>query len=121
MARGWKGNALGLARWEVEQAHQARIDATEAVADLMRQGKPFIDARAEIVKRAARIYSVHRPNRPELYEGTMRCVRDVRFSDMPRDITGKVEQDFRASIERVKGKPLGMVDRLLWRWFGLVW
>lgn len=118
MAHGWKGNALGLQKWEVECAHKARLDATEAVAHLMRQGKTFADAKAEIMRRAR---SVYKHSRPELYEGYMRCVSDVQFSDMPRDIFRKIEDDFRASIEKQRGKPLGWFDRLLFRAFGIVW
>lgn len=118
MARGWKGNALGLQKWEVECAHKARLDATYAVADLMRRGKSFADAKAEIVKRAR---SVYKHSRPELYEGYMRMVNDVQFSDMPKDIFRKIEDDFRASIEKQRGKPFNWLDRLLFRWFGVVW
>lgn len=117
MARGWKGNVLGLQKWEVMCAHKARLDATEAVAHLMRQGKSFADAKAEIVKRARSVYKF---SRPELYEGYMRCVSDVQFSDMPRDVFRKIEDDFRASIEKQRGKPLGWFDGLLFRLFGVV-
>jgi len=116
MTRGWKGNALGLQKWEVECAHKARLDATEAVAHLMWQGKTFADAKAEIMRRAR---SVYKHSRPELYEGYMRCVGDVQFSDMPRDIFRKIEDDFRASIEKQRGKPFNWLDRILWRAFGV--
>lgn len=72
---GWRGNALGLQRWEVECAHKARLDATEAVADLMRRGKSFAEAKAIIEKRAA---SVYKHSRPALAEGYRRCVGDVQ-------------------------------------------
>lgn len=118
MARGWRGNALGLQKWEVECAHKARLDATEAVAHLMRQGKTFNDAKAEIVKRARSVYKF---SRPELYEGYLRMVNDVQFSDMPRDIFRKIEDDFRAEIEKQRGKPFNWLDRILWRAFGVTW
>lgn len=115
---GWRGNALGLQRWEVECAHKARLDATEAVAHLMRQGKTFADAKAEIVKRARSVYKF---SRPELYEGYMRCVSDVRFSDMPRDIFRKIEDDFLAGIEKRRGYKAKGLELLMYRWFGMVW
>lgn len=118
MGRGWKGNALGLQRWEVECAHQARLDATEAVADLVRRGKPFHEAKAIIVKRADEVYKF---SRPELYEGYRRCVRDVQFADMPRDIMQRIEDDFLASIERRRGYKAGWLERLLYRCTGMVW
>lgn len=117
MPRGWKGNALGLQKWEVECAHKARLDATAAVAHLMRQGKTFNDAKAEIVRRARSAYKF---SRPELYEGYMRCVRDVQFSDMPRDIFRKIEDDFRVSIEKQRGRKAGRIERTLFRLTGLV-
>lgn len=116
MPRGWKGNALGLQKWEVECAHKARLDATEAVAHLMRQGKTFADAKAEIVKRARSVYKF---SRPELYEGYMRCVRDVQFSDMPRDIFAKIEDDFLASIEKLRGKKAGRIERAFYHMTGM--
>lgn len=115
---GWRGNALGLQRWEVMSAHEARLHATEAVADLMRRGRTFPDAKAEITKRAQSAYKF---SRPELFEGYMRMVQDVQFSDMPEDIMGKIEDGFLDQVERQRGKPLGRVNRLLWRWFGLLW
>lgn len=115
---GWRGNALGLQRWEVECAHKARLDATEAVAHLMRQGKTFNDAKAEIVKRAASVYKF---SRPELYEGTMRCVRDVQFGDMPKDIFRRIEDDFLAGIEARRGYKAKGLELLMYRWFGWVW
>lgn len=117
MARGWRGNTLGLQRWEVMCAHKARIDATEAVAHLMRQGKTFADAKAEIMRRARSVYKF---SRPELYEGYMRCVSDVQFSDMPRDIFRRIEDDFLASIEERRGRPAGRIERALYRMTGLV-
>lgn len=115
---GWRGNKLGLQKWEVECAHKARLDATEAVADLMRRGKSFAEAKAIIEARAA---SVYKHSRPELYEGYRRCVGDVQFSDMPRDIFRKIEDDFRVSIEKQRGKPFNWLDRILWRAFGITW
>lgn len=116
--RGWKGNALGLQKWEVECAHQARLDATEAVADLMRRGKSFAEAKAIIEARAA---SVYKHSRPELYEGYRRCVGDVQFADMPKDIMRKISDDFLASIEKARGKPVGPINRWLWNTFGFIW
>jgi hypothetical protein len=49
----------------------------------------------------------------------LRCVSDVQFSDMPRDIFRKIEDDFRASIEKQRGKPFNWLDRILWRAFGV--
>lgn len=118
MARGWKGNALGLQKWEVECAHKARLDATEAVAHLMRQGKTFADAKADVIRRARSAYKF---SRPELNRGYMLMVNDVQFTDMPRDIFRKIEDDFRADIEKQRGKPLGWFDRALFKWFGVVW
>lgn len=116
MTRGYKGNALGLQRWEVECAHQARLDATEAVAHLMRQGKSFTDARAEIIKRADRVY---KHSRPELYEGYRRCVRDVHLSDMPKDVVRKLDNDFLASIEKQRGRKAGRLERWFYGLTGL--
>ena len=116
MSRGWKGNALGLQKWEVMCAHKARLDATEAVAHLMRQGKTFADAKAEIVKRARSVYKF---SRPELYEGYLRCVSDVQFSDMPRDIFRKIEDDFLASIEKRRGYSAGSIERWWYRLTGM--
>jgi hypothetical protein len=113
MTRGWKGNALGLQKFEVMDAHQARLDATEAVAQLMRQGKTFPEAKAEIERRAG---SVYRFRRPEHYQGTMALVRDVQFGDMPPDIVGKVEKNFLAMIEKARGYEAGWIERA---WFKL--
>lgn len=118
MNTGWKGNQLGLLRWEVMAAHEARIHATEAIAHLMRQGKSFDVAKAEIVKRAR---SVYKHSRPELYQGYIRCVSDVRFSDMPADIFRKIEIDFLTSIEMRRGYKAGLLERVLYRITGLVW
>lgn len=118
MARGWKGNALGLQKWEVECAHKARLDATDAVAHLMRQGKSFPEAKAEVVRRARSVYKF---SRPELNRGYMLMVNDVQFSDMPRDIFRKIEDDFRADIEKQRGKPFNWLVRILWRAFGVTW
>lgn len=116
MSRGWKGNALGLQRWEVLSAHEARLHATEAVADLVRKGKSFDAAKAEIVRRAR---SVYKHSRPELYQGYIRCVSDVRFSDMPADIIESMQSGFLASIETARGYKAGRVERLLYRLTGL--
>lgn len=115
---GWRGNALGLQRWEVECAHKARLDATEAVADLMRRGKSFAEAKAIIEKRAA---SVYKHSRPALAEGYRRCVGDVQFSDMPKDIFRRIEDDFLASIEKRRGYKVKGLELLMYRWFGMVW
>lgn len=109
---------LGLQRWEVECAHKARLDATEAVADLMRRGKSFTDAKAIIEARAASVYKF---SRPALYEGYRRCIADVRLSDMPKDIMRGIEDDFLASIEKARGKPVGRINRWLWNTFGFIW
>lgn len=114
---GWQGNALGLQRWEVECAHKARLDATEAVADLMRRGKSFDEAKAIIIKRADSAYKF---SRPELYEGYRRCVADVRFSDMPKDIFRRIEDDFLASIEKRRGYKAGKIERWFYRFTGMV-
>lgn len=118
MTRGWKGNELGLQRWEVMSAHQVRLDATEAVAHLMRQGKSFPDAKAEIERRVRAIYKF---SRPELYEGYIRMAQDVRFSDMPDDITKKIEDWFLESIEKERGYKAGRIERFWYRLTGLVW
>ncbi len=97
MGRGWRGNALGLQRWEVEAAHQARLDVTEALAALMRRGKSFPEAKKEVMNRARQVYKF---NRPELYQGCLACVSDVQFSDMPPDIIRKIGDDFLAGIEK---------------------
>lgn len=113
---GWRGNVLGLQRWEVECAHKARLDATYAVADLMRRGKSFADAKAEIVKRARSVYKF---SRPELYEGYMRMVNDVQFSDMPKDIMRSIEDGFLADIEKMRGYKAGRLERWFYRLTGL--
>jgi hypothetical protein len=113
---GWRNNALGLQRWEVMSAHEVRLHATEAIADLMRHGRTFTDAKAEIGKRARLVY---RFSRPELFEGYMRMVEEVKFSDMPKDIGRGVDAEFLDQVERQQGKPLGRINRLLWRWFGV--
>lgn len=118
MTRGWKGNALGLQKWEVECAHKARLDATDAVAHLMRQGKSFPDAKAAVVRRARSAYKF---SRPELNRGYMLMVNDVQFSDMPRDIFRKIEDDFLASIEKRRGYKVKGLELLMYRWFGMVW
>ena len=118
MPRGWKGNKLGLQRWEVMSAHEARVHATEAIADLMRKGKTFPEAKAAVVKRAA---SVYRHSRPELFQGHMACVNDVQFADMPPDILRSIEDRFRASLGRDREKPPRWIDRILLRWFGVTW
>lgn len=117
MARGWRGNVLGLQRWEVQAAHQARLDATEAIAVLMRKGKTFPDAKKEIMAKARQVY---RHNRPELYQGCLACVSDVRFSDMPADITRKIDNDFLAGIERRRGYKAGPFERAFYDLTGLV-
>src|SRR5690606_37380118 len=106
-----------LQKWEVECAHKARLDATEAVAHLMWQGKTFADAKAEIMRRAR---SVYKHSRPELYEGYMRCVGDVQFSDMPRDIFRKIEDDFLASIEERRGYKAGRLERWFFSLTGMI-
>lgn len=113
---GWRGNALGLQRWEVECAHKARLDATEAVADLMRRGKSFDEAKAIIVKRADSVYKF---SRPALYEGYRRCVADVRFADMPKDIMRGIEDGFLADIEKMRGYKAGRLERWFYRLTGM--
>lgn len=119
--RGWRGNALGLTKHEVLTAHQARLDATEAVADEMRRGMNFWDAKAKIEKRAASVYSYQKPYQPRLYQGTMALVQDVQFADMPKDVMRKISDDFLASIEKARGKPVGRINRWLWNTFGFIW
>jgi len=114
--RGWKGNVLGLQRWEVECAHQARLDATEAVADLMRRGKSFAEAKAIIEARAA---SVYKHSRPALAEGYRRCVGDVQFADMPKDIMRGIEDGFLADIEKARGYKAGRLERWFYRLTGM--
>ena len=118
MTRGWKGNVLGLQKWEVEYAHRARLDATEAVADLMRRGRSFPEAKAEVMRRAR---SAYKYSRPELYEGCMRTVSDVRFSDMPPAIINKIADDMVPDLERIKGKPLSRLSKWCWRNLGFWW
>lgn len=115
--RGWRGNALGLQRWEVECIHKARLDATEAIAHLMRRGKSFAEAKAEVVARAKAIY---KSGRPEMIEGYNRVFDSIQLSDMPSDVFGRSLDRRLADIEQKRGKKAGRFERWLYHTFGVL-
>lgn len=117
MRRGWKNNPFGLARWEVAFVHQTRLDATEAIAVLMRSGKSFTDAKKEIFSRARQIYKIWRT---ELYAAMLCTIEQIEFSDMPEDIKRDVEDWFLGTIEKRRGYKAGPLERLYYRWTGRV-
>lgn len=115
MTHGWKGNALGLQRWEVEHAHNTRLDATEAIADRMRRGETFDQAKEAVMKIAKDAF---RHSRKPLLSAQVAMVEEVRFSDMPKDITRKIEADFLDDIESRIGRKLSPLSRWCYRLFG---
>lgn len=114
--RGWKAMCWGSSAGKSSALTRPDLMQPRAVAHLMRQGKSFDEAREIIVKRADSVYKF---SRPALYEGYRRCVADVRFADMPKDIMRGIEDGFLADTEKMLGYKAGRLERWLYRRTGM--
>jgi len=83
------------------------------IGDRVMAGMPCDEAKAAVSKR-------HHPHTPPVTEGVRRVVSGYTYADLDKVAKRKSEERFLASIERARGKRLGWLDRLLWRWFRLV-
>lgn len=118
MARGWKGNALGLQRWQVELVHNAAIACMIGIENKVAAGMTFDAAKAAVIRQAAPSWKGFTP---DVAEGIRRVVSSYTYSDMSLAIHRKHADDFLASIEKRRGYRAGWMERALYRLTGLVW
>lgn len=113
---GYRGNALGLQRFEVYSVNDERVRTVEAIARRMMAGESFEDAKAAEIKARGKAWKAARS---ELREGFFRVGQDIRLSDMPRAVHRKLDDDFLDGIELAEGRELGRFSRWLYRTFGI--
>lgn len=110
---GWRGNDLGLLKWQVEHVHEERLKMVSAVQRLVLAGKSFEEAKQTVTRRHISAWSAM-----PLGMGTalQRCADDLRFSDMSEPVFRAIEEQ----ILQHHGKRSTWLRRLVLRWTGLV-
>lgn len=115
-ARGYRGNELGLARWQVELVHKAAEAVRWRIGDLVRGGMSFADAKAHATRQAQPAWA---GLSIDVAEGVRRVVASYQFRDLEPAAKHHCADKFREQVENSRGKPMGRIERVLWRTFGL--
>ena len=113
---GWRGNDLGLTRWQVELVHKAAEAVRWRISDLVHGGMSFEDAKAAAIKQARPSW---RGFSPEVAEGVRRVTASYRLGDVERSVKKHLHVRTLVEIETMRGRKAGRIERLLYRVSGL--
>jgi hypothetical protein len=113
---GWRGNDLGLTRWQVELVHKAAEAVRWRISDLVHHGMSFEDAKATAIKQARPSW---RGFSPEVAEGVRRVTASYRLGDVERSVKKHLHSRALVEIETMRGKKAGRIERAIWRVTGL--
>lgn len=111
---GWRGNDLGLLKWQVMFVHDERIRMVGAVSDLCASGVPFQEARKRVTDRARQSWAYLAPN---VREAMNRCAGDIRYADLDPAVKDHDE----ARLLTALGRRNTWLRRFLFRATGIVW
>lgn len=98
---------------------QECVTATKwAIEISMEAGASFEQAKADRIKQAEAAW---RGLTPDMAQAVRNVAWSLELCDLSKRTLRAVSDRARASIEKSRGYPFGLVDRLLWRLFGIVW
>lgn len=115
MTRGWKDNALGLTRDQVRLVHDYSQTLRWQIEDAMLSGSTFADAKTAMLKRAP-----WRGLGRQLEEAVRRVIQSFDLDDLDRRVVGRLDQQRLETLVSHRGKPAGTIERLLYRFTGLL-
>jgi hypothetical protein len=113
---GWRGNDLGLTRWQVDLVHKAAEAVRWRISDLVDGGMSFEDAKAAAIKQARPSW---RGFSPEVAEGVRRVVTSYRLADVEPAVKKHLHARTLVEIETMRGRKAGRIERAIWRVTGL--
>jgi hypothetical protein len=111
---GWRGNDLGLVKWQVIFVHEQRLAMVSAVQAKFRDGAPFGAAKSDVIKAYHASWKVHPAN---VQVALQRVADDIRLADLGEWALRSVEEN----LIRDLGKRPTWLRRFLLRRTGLVW
>lgn len=114
--RGWRGNDLGLSRWQVELVHNASEAVRWRICEMVQRGTPFHEAKERAIRQASASW---RGFGPEVAEGINRVVSSYRLSDLDKPALRRVRERSLVQIEVMRGRKAGRIERALFRLTGL--
>lgn len=91
-------------KWRIEQMVEAGASLEQAKRDAIKQAEPS-----------------WRGLTPEIRQAVKNVCWSISGADLSKRTHRAVKDRARRDMEKLKGKPLGLVDRFLWRCFGVVW
>jgi hypothetical protein len=111
---GWRGNELGLVKWQVIFVHEQRLAMVSEIQAKVRAGVPFGSAKDAVIKARQSSWKAHPSN---VQVALQRVADDIRFADLGEWALRSVEENLILDL----GKRPTWLRRFLLRRTGLVW
>jgi hypothetical protein len=118
MARGWKGNALGLQRWQMQLAHETAVGCMVMIQKKVLAGMTFDAAKAAVIRQESPGWKGFTP---DVAKAVYCIVSSYTYGDLHPSIHRKHADEFLAGIEARRGYKTKGLELLMYRWFGMVW
>lgn len=116
MARGWKGNALGLQRWEVQLVHDAATACLIGIENKVMAGMTFDAAKAAVIKSAAPAWKGFTPG---VAEGVRKVVSSYCYADLSKAVMRHHRQHCFAQFPVGGGTISKRIEQVLYNLTGL--
>jgi hypothetical protein len=113
---GWKGNSLGLQRWQVQHITAIVNTMKHRIEERMLAGDTFDEAKAKVLKASAHHWKGVAKN---VAEGTKAVAYSLTYQDLRREIHDRDKTLQLMMHEISRGRKAGRIETLFFKMTGL--
>lgn len=113
---GWKGNALGLQRWQVQLVTDTVNAIKHRIEDRMLAGEPFKDAKATVMQDMIPVWAGLAKN---VAVAAKAVAHTLTYQDLRREIHDRDKAIQLMMHEISRGRKAGRIETLFFRMTGL--